>query len=110
MEAGWKEALFAGSATATHERVAPPGRLGQTAPKDGTLRMDGINVGIIGTGWCGGIRAETCADRPQIAELHIAETRPERLAKFARPTSPKIATEDCRVLIEDHGIEVTYLV
>jgi hypothetical protein len=24
--------------------------------------MERINIGIIGTGWCGGIRAETCAD------------------------------------------------
>ena len=42
--------------------------------------MERINVGIIGTGWCGGIRAETCADSPFVNELHIAETNPDRRA------------------------------
>jgi hypothetical protein len=37
-----------------------------------------INVGIIGTGWCGGIRADTCATNPVVGNLHIAENRPER--------------------------------
>ena len=35
--------------------------------------MDKIDVGIIGTGWCGGIRANTCAASPIVNELHIAE-------------------------------------
>lgn len=42
-----------------------------------------IEVGIIGTGWCGGIRAEACATHPAVRHLHIAETRPERLAEVA---------------------------
>ena len=45
--------------------------------------MKQINVGIIGTGWCGGIRAETCAANPLVKDLHIAETKPERLAEIA---------------------------
>ena len=40
--------------------------------------MRPINVGIIGTGWCGGIRAETCAINPAVKDLHIVETRAER--------------------------------
>ena len=43
--------------------------------------MDRINLGIIGTGWCGGIRAVACAANPLIDDLHIAETNPERLAE-----------------------------
>ena len=45
-----------------------------------------INVGIIGTGWCGGIRAETCASNPVVGNLHLAENRPERLAEVAKAT------------------------
>ena len=52
--------------------------------------MKQINVGIIGTGWCGGIRAETCAANPLVKDLHVAETRPERLAEIA-------AEDECRV-------------
>ncbi|MBT3552688.1 MAG: gfo/Idh/MocA family oxidoreductase, partial [Rhodospirillaceae bacterium] len=48
--------------------------------------MKQINVGIIGTGWCGGIRANTCARYPSVGELHIAETNPERLAEVAGET------------------------
>ena len=43
--------------------------------------MKQINVGIIGAGWCGGIRADTCAINPAVKDLHIVETRPERLAE-----------------------------
>ena len=32
-----------------------------------------INVGIIGTGWCGGIRANACAENPLVDKLYIAE-------------------------------------
>ena len=46
--------------------------------------MKQINVGIIGTGWCGGIRAETCAMNPLVNDLHVVETRPERLAEITR--------------------------
>jgi len=31
--------------------------------------MKQIGVGIIGTGWCGGIRAETCAAHPLVKSL-----------------------------------------
>ncbi|SVC81728.1 uncharacterized protein METZ01_LOCUS334582, partial [marine metagenome] len=34
--------------------------------------MKPINVGIIGTGWTGGIRANACSKTPLIDELHIA--------------------------------------
>ena len=33
-----------------------------------------INVGVIGTGWCGGIRANACNDNPLVNKLFIAET------------------------------------
>jgi len=55
--------------------------------------MERINVGIIGTGWCGGIRAETAADSPFVNELHIAESRPERKL---RPSSRRSGAGSCR--------------
>ncbi|MDQ7910344.1 Gfo/Idh/MocA family oxidoreductase [Phytohabitans sp. ZYX-F-186] len=53
-----------------------------------------VSVGVIGTGWCGGIRAETCAASPYVSSLHIAEIRPERLAEVAAAVSPASATAD----------------
>ena len=38
-----------------------------------------INVGVIGTGWCGGIRANACHDNPLVNKLFIAETNTKRL-------------------------------
>lgn len=62
--------------------------------------MKPINVAIIGTGWCGGIRAETCAASPLVNDLHIAEIRPDRLEEVAKATNPKTATEDYRALLD----------
>jgi scyllo-inositol 2-dehydrogenase (NAD+) len=67
--------------------------------------MKQINVGIIGTGWCGGIRAETCAAYPLVRNLHIAETRPERLAEVAKACRPKTATADYRDLFKIDEID-----
>ena len=39
--------------------------------------MKQIGVGIVGTGWCGGIRADTCAASALVKSLHLAETRPD---------------------------------
>jgi predicted dehydrogenase len=67
--------------------------------------MERINVGIIGTGWCGGIRAETCADSPFVNELHIAETNADCLAEIERLTKPKSATSDYRRLLDNKQID-----
>ena len=67
--------------------------------------MKPINVGIIGTGWCGGIRAETCAANALVDELHIAEIRPERLEEVAKATNPVTATTEYRELIEIDSID-----
>ena len=67
--------------------------------------MRTINVGVIGTGWCGGIRAEACAKSPFVSELHIAEIREERLAEVAAKTGPVTATTDYRRLLENPAID-----
>ena len=58
--------------------------------------MNKVNIGIIGTGWCGGIRAEACAASPYVSELHIAEIKEERLKEVAAKTKPVTATTDYR--------------
>jgi predicted dehydrogenase len=68
-----------------------------------------INVGIIGTGWCGGIRAETCASNPVVGNLHLAEVRPERLAEVAKATGAKTATADYRDLLKIREIDAYFI-
>src|ERR1700704_5573908 len=66
--------------------------------------MNKVNIGIIGTGWCGGIRAEFCPASPYVNELHIAEIKEERLKEVAQKTKPVTATTDYRALLENKNI------
>ena len=58
--------------------------------------MKPIGVAIVGTGWCGGIRAETCAGHPLVKSLHLAEVRAERLAQMQRSTGAASASQERR--------------
>ncbi|HMG60004.1 MAG TPA: Gfo/Idh/MocA family oxidoreductase [Burkholderiales bacterium] len=71
--------------------------------------MKQIGIAIVGTGWCGGIRAETCAAHPLTKSLHIAEIRPERLAEVARSTGAKTAVTDYGELLKMGEIEAVYI-
>jgi len=71
--------------------------------------MKQIGVGIVGTGWCGGIRAETCAASALVKSLHLAETRPERLAEVAKATRAHTATSDYRELLKIDDIMAVYV-
>src|SRR5207248_4722543 len=71
--------------------------------------MKQISVAVVGTGWCGGIRAETCAAHPLTKALHIAEIRPERLAEVAKATGAKSAVTDYRELLKTDDIEAVYI-
>ena len=66
--------------------------------------MKDIEIGIIGTGWCGGIRAAAAAEHPLVGALHIAELNPARLAEVAAATAPASATTDWHELIARPGI------
>jgi predicted dehydrogenase len=66
--------------------------------------MQKVNIGIIGTGWCGGIRAETCAASPYVSELHIAEIKEARLKEVAEKTKPVTATTDYRAVLKNEKI------
>jgi scyllo-inositol 2-dehydrogenase (NAD+) len=67
--------------------------------------MRQIGVGVIGTGWCGGIRAVAAANSPLVHTLHIAEVKPERLAEVARETNAARATGDYREVLADPDVD-----
>jgi predicted dehydrogenase len=71
--------------------------------------MKQINVAVIGTGWCGGIRAETCAASPYVDQLHIAEIRGDRLQEVAQKTSSTSATTDYRQLLANPEIHAVLI-
>lgn len=71
------------------------------------MRM--INVGVIGTGWCGGIRAETCAKSPFVNDLHIAEIKEARLKEVTALANPVTATTDYRRLLENPTIDAVMI-
>jgi predicted dehydrogenase len=68
-----------------------------------------IEVAVIGTGWCGGIRAETLAKSALVDKLHICEIRPERLAEVKALTTPASATLDYQDIVRNDNISVVYI-
>jgi len=68
-----------------------------------------INVGIVGTGWCGGIRAETAAANPLVKDLHVIETRPERLAEIAKKTNARTAGADYHALLKIDDLDAVII-
>ncbi|MEO8143376.1 MAG: Gfo/Idh/MocA family oxidoreductase [Betaproteobacteria bacterium] len=71
--------------------------------------MKQIGVAIVGTGWCGGIRAETCAAHPLVKSLHLAETRPDRLEEIAAKTKAKTKTAKYQDLVGNPDVEAVYI-
>jgi predicted dehydrogenase len=67
--------------------------------------MKPIDVGVIGPGWCGGIRAQACAESALVHRVHLAETRPERLREVAELTDAATATDDYRELLDNPDID-----
>jgi len=67
--------------------------------------MRQIQVGIVGTGWCGGIRAIAAANSPLVSAVHLAEIREERLAEVAAQTHPVTAVTDYQVLLKNPEID-----
>jgi predicted dehydrogenase len=65
-----------------------------------------LNVGIIGTGWCGGIRAVACSRSPLVGDLHLAETNPEQLERMVAATAPTSSTDEWERIVADDSIDV----
>jgi predicted dehydrogenase len=68
-----------------------------------------VEVAVIGTGWCGGIRAETLSRSSMVDKLHICEIRPERLAEVKKLTNAATATLDYQDIIRNNSISVVYI-
>ena len=64
-----------------------------------------INVGVIGTGWCGGIRANACNNNPLVDKLYIAETNKKRLSELKNSLEPEGTTENWQDLVSNNDID-----
>ncbi|WP_405404401.1 Gfo/Idh/MocA family protein [Paracoccus sp. Ld10] len=71
--------------------------------------MKQVEVAVIGTGWCGGIRAETLARSALVDKLHICEIKPERLEEVRVLTNPATATTDYQDIVANPDISVVYI-
>jgi predicted dehydrogenase len=71
----------------------------QEKSKKREASMEQINVGVIGAGWCGGIRANASAASALVQDLHIAEINPERLEEVSSETNAASATTDYHELL-----------
>ena len=70
--------------------------------------MKPVGVAVVGTGWCGGIRAETLAGHPLVRELHLAEIDPVRLQELSLKTKARTATADYKELLSK-DIQAVYI-
>jgi predicted dehydrogenase len=68
-----------------------------------------VEAAVIGTGWCGGIRAETLSRSALVDKLHICEIRPDRLAEVKALTNPASATLDYQDIVRNEKISVVYI-
>lgn len=68
-----------------------------------------IEVAVIGTGWCGGIRAIAASTSPMVGKLHLAEIDEERLAEVASATGADRTTTDWEELIADPAVEAVMI-
>lgn len=71
--------------------------------------MQEIEVAVIGTGWCGGIRAEALARHAMVKALHIAEVNPERRREIAQKTGACSATADWTEIASNPAIAAVYI-
>src|SRR5207245_9731552 len=67
--------------------------------------MKPIEMGIVGVGWIGEIRAKVCAGHPLIKGLHLCEIDKARLERVAKETGARTATTDYRELLARSDID-----
>jgi predicted dehydrogenase len=75
----------------------------------GRFHIVQMEVAVIGTGWCGGIRAETLARSALVKKLHVCEIRPDRLKEIASLTGASSATLDYQDIVRNPDIDVVYI-
>jgi predicted dehydrogenase len=68
-----------------------------------------VEVAVIGTGWCGGIRSETLSRSALVDKLHVCEIRPDRLKEVHALTRAAHATLDYQDIVKNPAISVVYI-
>jgi predicted dehydrogenase len=68
-----------------------------------------VEVGCIGVGWIGGLRAETLARTALVDRLHLCDIRPDRLAEVKALYKPATATLDYQDIINNPNISVVFV-
>jgi predicted dehydrogenase len=86
-----------------------PRRTPSSSPEHNPTDMKPIEVAVIGTGWCGGIRAETLAAHPLVKALHLAEINAARLSELGQRTRARTAVADYKELLSNKNIEAVYI-
>ena len=71
--------------------------------------MEALEVAVIGTGWCGGIRSETLSRSALVKKLHVCEIRPERLKEITTLTKAATATLDYQDIVRNPDIAAVYI-
>ena len=71
--------------------------------------MKQVEVGCIGVGWIGGLRAETLSRTALVDKLHLCDIRPDRLAEVKGSDKPATATLDYQDIINNPNISVVYI-
>src|ERR1700687_2250261 len=80
-----------------------------SAPLPQESPMKQVEVAVIGTGWCGGIRSETLSRSALVDKLHVCEIRHDRLAEIKKLTKAATATLDYQDIIKNPNISVVYI-
>jgi myo-inositol 2-dehydrogenase/D-chiro-inositol 1-dehydrogenase len=75
----------------------------------GEITVKQVEAAVIGTGWCGGIRAETLSRSALVDKLHVCEIRPDRLKEVQELTRAAHATLDYQDIVKNPAISVVYI-
>ena len=68
-----------------------------------------LSIGVIGTGWCGGIRAVACARSALVGGLHLAEVDEARLQEMALLTQPASVTNEWERIVADPQVDAVLI-
>ena len=71
--------------------------------------MKQVEVGCIGVGWIGGLRAEVLARSALVDRLHLCDIRLDRLAEVKALYKPATTTADYNDIINNPNISVVYV-
>ena len=72
-------------------------------------KIDQINVGVIGVGWVGGIRATACKKNPIIDKLYIAEIDKNRQSELKKELKPDVITDNWKDLVDNNDVDAVVI-